>query len=72
MQILLDGVPQYQVIRFDTEEGWLIKYKMKDGQFVLDGSFIATEKLHGKVQVQSDNFVEGQSGWRLGKGDENG
>lgn len=55
MQILLNGVPQYQVISYDAKEGELTKYKMQDGQFVLDSNgLIETETLRGKIEVRSN------------------
>jgi hypothetical protein len=52
--VFLDGVPQDDVIAFDEDAGYIIRYRRVDGKFVMDEfeqGLLAVDRVEGKVEL---------------------
>lgn len=53
VEVLLNGEAQSEVVSFDTEGGWLRRYRRdSEGILFLAGDEVATEVLRGKVELR--------------------
>jgi hypothetical protein len=45
VRLYLNGVQQTRVLRYDMDEGWLVRHRMKDDKPVLRGDEWLTERI---------------------------